>query len=137
MNNRCVRPGAVLLLLAVVGSNVPATLLAEAAAQSNTTRVRFARGESSATLRGAVVRGERDIYIVGANGGQSMRVSISSRERNAVFQIEEPGGSELRGAREGDDATQWAGTLPRSGDYRIIVGGTRGNASYTLRVSVR
>lgn len=132
-----VRLSATLLLLfAVLGSGwLP--FANDAAAEGITSRVRFARGASSATLKGAVVRGDRDVYIVGANAGQSMSVTISSLERNAVFQIEAPGGKELRGAGETDDAMQWSGPLPSSGDYRIIVGGTRGNASYTLRVSIR
>jgi len=31
----------------------------------------------------------------------------------------------------------WNGALPRSGDYVIEVGGTRGNATYKLKVTVR
>jgi hypothetical protein len=36
-----------------------------------------------------------------------------------------------------DDATTWEGELPANGDYVIAVGGTRGNASYSLEVSVK
>ena len=137
MNDRFIRLAATLLLLSAVLGFGGSPLVDDAAAQGVTSRVQFARGTSSATLEGAVVRGDRDTYIVGAKGGQSMSVTISSLERNAVFQISGPGGNELRGAREGDDTMKWSGTLPASGDYRIIVGGTRGNASYTLRVSIR
>jgi hypothetical protein len=137
MNNCLIRLGATLLLLFSVLGVGWSPLVDDAAAQGVTSRVRFAPGSSSATLKGAIVRGDRDVYILGAKGGQSMSVNISSIENNAVFQIRSPGGSELRGAREGDDAMQWSGTLPASGDYRIIVGGTRGNASYTLRISIR
>jgi hypothetical protein len=135
--NRLIRLGSTLLVLCTILGSGFLLFGDNAAADGVTSRVRFARGSSSATLEGAVVRGDRDVYIVGANGGQSMSVNISSLERNAVFQIEAPGGNELRGAGETDDAMQWSGTLPASGDYRIIVGGTRGNASYTLRVSIR
>jgi hypothetical protein len=66
-----------------------------------------------------------------------MSVRISSLEDNAVFQIYEPGGKQsLPGAGERDDAQQWSGELPTSGDYTIIVGGTRGNATYTLKVTI-
>ena len=43
----------------------------------------------------------------------------------------------LEGAGELDDATEWSGKLPKSGDYEIIVGGIRGNASYVLTVTLK
>lgn len=102
-----------------------------------TKRVRFAKGKSSATLSGAVVRGDRDTYILGAKAGQMMTVKITSTERNAVFQIADPNGEFLQDAGDGDDAMNWTGSLPESGNYRIIVGGTRGNATYKLTVSIK
>ncbi|HEY0427051.1 MAG TPA: hypothetical protein VGC76_04515 [Pyrinomonadaceae bacterium] len=102
-----------------------------------TKRVKFARGTSSATVSGAVIRGDRDTYIVGANVGQTMRVRITSEENNAVFQVVNDDGEYLSGADEGDDATDWTDKLPWKGDYKIIVGGTRGNASYRLTISIQ
>lgn len=102
-----------------------------------TERVRFAPGASGATLKGAVVRGERDVYILGAGAGQWMKVKIYSLEDNAVFQVQNPDGSYAPGAGDYDDATLWNGQLPANGDYRIVVGGTRGNATYTLMVEIR
>lgn len=100
-------------------------------------RIRFARGSSSAMVRGAVVRGERAVYLVRARAGQRMRVRVASPEDNAIFQLYAPGGGgALPGAGEAADARAWSGVLPRSGDYRVVVGGTRGNASYTLRVAI-
>ncbi len=100
-------------------------------------RLKFAKGKSSATVSGAVIRGDRDTYIVGAREGQTMRVRITSLEKNAVFQIEGADGNYLPDAGEEDDATNWTGDLPQTGDYEIIVGGTRGNASYKLTVSIK
>jgi hypothetical protein len=99
-------------------------------------RVQFAPGHHSATLEGAVIRGDRDRYIVGARAGQTMSVAIRSVEDNAVFQIAKPGGGEMLAAASDDDATRWSGTLPVSGDYVITVGGTRGNATYNLSVAI-
>lgn len=65
-----------------------------------------------------------------------MKVAITSIENNAVFQINNPHGDGLPGATEADDAMKWTGTLPDSGDYTIIVGGTRGNAAYTLTITI-
>ena len=102
-----------------------------------TKRVRFAKGKSSITLSNGVIRGERDTYILGAKAGQRMTVKVTALENNAAFQIKGPDGDYLEGAGEMDDATSVTVTLPRNGDYRIIVGGTRGNASYKLTVSIR
>jgi hypothetical protein len=99
-------------------------------------RISFAKGETSAAVSDAVVRGEREIYKLGARRGQTMTVRITSLEDNAVFQIQAPNGKFLPDADEGDDATDWSGTLPADGDYKIIVGGTRGNATFRLTVSI-
>jgi hypothetical protein len=101
-------------------------------------KVRFARGTSSTTIKGAVVRGDLDRYYIGAKAGQTMTVKITSLEKNAVFQIYYHGEEEsLPGAGDGDDATHWTGELPIDNEYVIVVGGTRGNASYTLTISVK
>lgn len=102
-----------------------------------TKRVKFAKGKSSVTLSNAVIRGEQDTYILGAKAGQRMTVKVTALENNAAFQIKGPNGDYLEGAGEMDDATSVTGTLPRNGDYHIIVGGTRGNASYKLTVSIQ
>ncbi len=100
-------------------------------------KIRFPRGSSSATVHGAVVRGDRDRYYLSASKGQTMSVKITSEEDNAVFQIFLPGEEDaLPGAADGDDAKDWSGELPKDAEYVIVVGGTRGNASYTLKVSI-
>jgi len=100
-------------------------------------RIRFPRGSSSTAISGAVVRGQRDRYIIGAKEGQTMSVRIKSGEDNAVFQIYFLGEQEsLEGAGEGDDATRWSGKLPATTDYIIVVGASRGNASYKLEVKI-
>ncbi|HYG11022.1 MAG TPA: hypothetical protein VD835_13820 [Pyrinomonadaceae bacterium] len=108
-----------------------------AAQEGLTKRVRFARGRTSATLKNSVVRGTRDRYLLEARAGQRMTVNITSVERNAVFTIHTPAGDPIEGAGEAHESTSWSGSLPESGDYVIEVGGTRGNATYTLKVAVR
>jgi len=102
-----------------------------------TKRIKFAKGRSSATVSNSVIRGDRDTYIVGAKAGQRMTVKITSLESNAVFQIQDPSGNYLLDAGEEADATNVTNSLPENGDYRIIVGGTRGNASYKLTVVIK
>ena len=106
-----------------------------AAQKGLTKRVRFQRGRTTAVLKNSVVRGTVDRYLLGARKGQQIIVHITSVENNAVFNIYTPQGGTLAG--EGEDSTDWSGTLPASGDYVIEVGGTRGNATYTLKVTVR
>ncbi len=102
------------------------------AQQSRTRRIQFARGASSAVVEDAVVRGTRDTYLLGAKAGQKMTVSITSVENNAVFDIISPKQKLLK-----QEATSWSTQLPATGNYRIVVGGTRGNATYKLRVEIK
>lgn len=105
--------------------------------------VKFKRGESSAQISGAVIRGERDQYFLGAGKDQYLAVTLTSVESNAVLEIYTPGykvdadgdvkGTRLSGASE---VTRYVGQLPAKGQYLIVVGGTRGNANYELSISI-
>lgn len=99
--------------------------------------VQFAKGKSGAEIKSTVVRGDRDVYKLSARAGQVLQVSLKSLEDNAVFQIvQSQTGKYLKGAAEGQDTKKWNGALPATGEYRIIVGGTRGNATYTLMIHI-
>lgn len=54
-----------------------------------TSRVKFQKGQSSATFEGGVIRVDRNIYLVKTSKNKFMNVSISSDEDNAVFQIKD------------------------------------------------
>lgn len=107
------------------------------AQQSRVRRIRFASGAVSATVEDAVVRGTRDTYLVGASKGQTMTVKIASLENNAVFELKAPPNKAGQRRTLKPEAISWTGTLPQTGDYQIIVGGTRGNASYKLQVTIK
>lgn len=113
---------------AVLLSVVPTSV----AQVGKTRRVQFPKGRTSVVLKGAAVRGTQDKYLVRANGGQTMTLQITSTEDNAVFEVLAPGGRSLA-----SEVTDWSGELPGTGDYTIVVGGTRGNATYSLRVMIR
>jgi len=111
--------------------------------------IHFAHGTSSTEVRGAVIRGERALYSFEARGGQRLTLHIDALENNATFQVYVPGarsemrdygleviGQALPGTAEGEDATRWTGTLPQSGSYLLVVGATRGNATYHLVVTI-
>jgi hypothetical protein len=114
--------------------------------------VHFAKGKNSTVIAGSAIRGESyNQYTLTAKAGQKLAVSITALEKNAAFAIYQPGykagkdedgileikGSVLKGAAEGEDATAWQGVLPKSGKYLILVGPTRGNATYKLKISIR
>lgn len=121
-----------ILLTAVVFSAAVAT-----SADGITKRIKFAKGKRSAVVSGAVLRGDLDTYIVGARSGQMMYTKITSLENNAVFSIKGPDGEYLQDVGEEDDRMDATSDLPYDGDYKIIVGGTRGNSSYKLTVSIK
>lgn len=61
-----------------------------------------------------------------------MSLRISALEDNAVFDVVAPSGLLLTA-----ESREAVVVLPHTGDYQIIVGGTRGNASYELVVTRR
>lgn len=126
-----------ILRTAMVISAILVMVSSVIAQSGKTKRVRFPRGRTTAVLQGAVVRATNDRFILGARRGQTMTVHITSREKNAVFTILGPDATALEGTDEGLDATDWTGELPLSGDYSIWVSPTRGNATYTLEVTIR
>ena len=98
--------------------------------------IRFDTDPLSLTLNGAVVSGQRDRYNLDLIKGEMLDVVISSTEGNAVFSIIGPDGNALAGTEEGKDINNWAVQAPSDGSYSIVVGSTRGNATYTLQVNV-
>lgn len=96
--------------------------------------IRFDTSQVNVTLNGAVISGERDRYTLGLLAGETLDVVISSMEGNAVFTILDPDGNPLPGTEEGKDINNWSVRIIREGTYSILVGPTRGNATYTLVV---
>lgn len=127
-NTRATRRAFILAVLLFL-----TTISVPAQGGGSTRRIRFARGRTTTVIENAVVRGERDRYLLRARAGQTLIVRITSLEDNAVFDVGAPGGRRSLA----QEATDWTGKLPHSGDYVIVVGGTRGNAGYTLEVTVR
>ena len=91
----------------------------------------FDAGKSATTVSDSVVRGDRDLYKLTAQGGQKMNLSISSVEDNAAFDVISPSGSIL-----GREMKEEEIYLPERGEYKVVVGGTRGNATYELDIAI-
>lgn len=101
-------------------------------------RVRFARGQNSATLKGKIRKNQEIIYTIRASKGQTLnaRVTASTENHDVVFTITGPGNVSLMA--EGELDTEWSGQLPENGDYQISLGMIESEFSnYTLEVSVR
>jgi hypothetical protein len=106
-----------------------------AAAAQTPQRVRFRRGSSSAVLKGAIVLGSADEYVIGARAGQRLTLRITSLEKNAVFDLYKTHAGEP--SEIVMEKKNWSGVLEEDGDYLIRVGSERGNTAYTLRVTIR
>lgn len=105
--------------------------LTEGANHVETEVVYFDVGKRSTSVTGSVVRGDRARYTLTARGSQTMALSITSLADNAAFDVVDPSGIIL-----GTGLTKEKIFLPHTGDYQIIVGGTRGNASYDLAIAI-
>ena len=129
MQKMRVKRWAALVVAATLLVMVPLSALSQT---GTTRRVRFQKGRSTAVLKGAVVRATADRYIVGASRGQTMTVNVTSVEDNAALEIIAPGDTSLA-----TEVADWTGELPANGDYIIDVSPTRGNATYTLKITIR
>jgi hypothetical protein len=105
-----------LLVLVMVTLTISETALAD-------TRIRFARGRTSATVSGRVGTGGRVCYVARANAGQTLNAAISSRS------------GQVRIFESGE--TSYSLNVEYSGDQSICVDNYRGATTYTLTVSIR
>jgi hypothetical protein len=118
-----------------------AALAAGDAPASRNTTVQFAKGQSSAQLRGTV-KGDGDApYTVDARAGQTLAVSLKGKNGSLIFNITPQGAQEamFMGSVQGSTASVM---LPADGHYVILVALMRNaarrkeSAAYTLGVAV-
>ena len=110
---------------------------------AKTIRVRFPAGKTSVVLKGKTTGGPSEsggmdpiAYHVRARKGQQMTLHLTSAKKNAVFGLYAPG-MDLMDV--GENATDWTGTLPKTGDYEIIVfpSDEATDTTFTLEVTIR
>jgi len=130
---------AALAILALSGS----LMAADGPAPPRKERVTFAKGASSATVKGTL-KGRADVdYLVRAAAGQTLEVKLQGSNAQNYFNVLPPGSanaamyvSSMTGERP------WSGMLPADGDYAIRVylmrpAARRNETSkYTLTVAV-
>lgn len=106
-------------------SGVVAVLLATAAPalarDIRTERVHFAHGANSATIESSIRGYETVDYVLGAQKGQSMNVSMATDNGANFFNILAPGEDEVAMFNGSLAQNQYEGVLPASGDYKIRV----------------
>ncbi|HMS27717.1 MAG TPA: hypothetical protein PKC80_10160 [Burkholderiaceae bacterium] len=117
------------------------TPIAQAAA-IQTQAVHFAKGHTSATMKGSV-KGDQTIdYTVRAKAGQTMSVQLASKHRSNYFNVLPPGSNDEALFVGSSDGNAWTGKLPTDGEYKLRVylmrNAARRNeqANYTLSVSI-
>jgi hypothetical protein len=127
--------------LAVLSSILAALVLITSAAifaqkgTSIVTRIRFARGRTTAVERGSVHRGMSHDYLLKASAGQTMTVHLAAGG-GVTFDVLTPDEKYV----VTHDVKDWSDELQQSGDYRINVlpdTTTERSIPYTLEVTVR
>ena len=110
--------------------------------------VRFAHGVAAGEITGGIARGELACFTVGARKGQHMSLT-QPQGGNIVLQIYAPPwtvthradgmrvhGRALPGAAEGEDTKAWAGRVPATGSYLLVLGTTWGGGEYRLHIEI-
>lgn len=123
---------ATALALAITGS--------VAIAQSSSD-VQFERGTTSTTIESTINGDQYRDYVVRANAGQTMRVTKSGA-RIVYFKVLAPGSNDAAIFTGSSEGNTFAGTLSRSGAYKIRVYQMRSTARrgergpFTLTIAV-
>ena len=104
-------------------------------------RIAFAKGASSATIKGQLKGGADVDYVVRAAAGQTISVTLKASNRSNYFNVLPPGSADVA-MHVAQDDQPYTGMLPTDGDYVIRVylmrnAARRNEASdYTLTVSI-
>ncbi|MCB2203373.1 hypothetical protein KQI65_01385 [bacterium] len=99
-------------------------------------RIRFQKGNTGASLSAGVSKGKHKEYVLRANRGQKMTVTLQSDDPQVFFRVFLHDG-DISGQRRA-----WSGTLPRYDDYHIVVyrrsdAKGSGSAAYTISMGVK
>ena len=95
--------------------------LAGAEGDIRTERIHFAKGATSTVVEGTISGNQIVDYVLGASKGQSMNVSMATRNTATYFNILAPGETEVAFFNGSMSENQYEGVLPTTGDYRIRV----------------
>ena len=96
-------------------------------------RLQFKRGTSSTTVTGKVSIALPDTFLVGARAGQVITIKLTTPRKSVRFLLMSPTTRNL----VADNAREWTGTLPETGDYYIIVDADERNSAYSMTISIK
>lgn len=113
-----------------------------AAATIETRPIQFAKGASSATVKGTIKGDQTVDYTVRARAGQTMSVKLVTTRGANYFNVLPPGSDDVAIFVGSSGGNEWSGALPADGEYKLRVylmrSAARRNesASYALTVGV-
>jgi hypothetical protein len=123
-----------------------AAVIPAMADKTHTERVQFAAGKSSATLAGKVAGADTVLYKLNAKDGQFLKVSLTTDNESADFNIyipgRGPGDEALFASAMSTQGRAYTGQLYKTGDHSITVFLNRNaarkgeTANFKLHVSV-
>ena len=104
--------------------------------------LQFAKGASSATVKGSL-KGDQTIdYKLRAKAGQTMNITLKTSNASNYFNVLPPGSKDVAIFVGSTSGNEWTGPLPTDGEYTIRVylmrNAARRNetANYTLAVAI-
>lgn len=112
------------------------------AGEIRTQVVQFAKGHSSATLKGTIKGSQTIDYTLRAKAGQTMNVTLKTGNGANYFNVLPPGSDDVAIFVGSIGGNEWSGALPADGEYKVRVylmrGAARRNetAGYTLTVGI-
>lgn len=114
-----------------------------AVVSAKTIRVKFPPGRTTVILKGKTTGGPSEsggmdpiAYRLRGRKGQQITLHLTSAKKNAVFGVYAPG---MQPMDVGENATDWSGTLPKTGDYEVTVfpSDEATDTTFTLEVTIR
>ena len=124
----------------LLGALAAAATSAQAPIQTQS--VFFAKGTSSKTITGSITGDETVDYVVRAAAGQTMTVTLTTKNGANYFNVIPPGEQNVAAFVGSTSGNTYEGSLASSGDYKIRVylmrSAARRNetARYTLKIAV-
>ena len=127
----------------IIAAGCAILLLLATSASAKIIRVKFPKGRTTVILKGRTTGGPSEsggmdpiAYHVRARKGQTMTLHLTSAKGNAVFGVYAPG---MNPMDVGTNAKDWSGTLPKNGDYEIMIfpEDEATNTTFTLELTIR
>ena len=126
-----------------IAGSLGVLLLFATTASARIIRVKFPKGRTTVILKNKTTGGPSEsggmdpiAYHVRARKGQQMILHLTSAKGNAIFGLYAPGMDIIE---VGPSAKDWTGSLPKTGDYEIMVfpEDEATNTTFTLELTIR